>query len=91
KSRHTGSVEVISGAMGNRTSSGMEDAGQRMAQVSGEWQQALGSTLTAGNDASLTAGRDLILQGSQVQAGGSAQLQAAGDVRLLSTSTTNRT
>ncbi|MCR2752491.1 hypothetical protein NSP08_23865, partial [Salmonella enterica] len=43
KSRHTGSVEVISGAMGNRTSSGMEDAGQRMAQVSGEWQQALGS------------------------------------------------
>ncbi|CUI43499.1 hemagglutinin repeat-containing protein [Achromobacter xylosoxidans] len=91
QSRHTASVDVISGAMGNRTRSGMETAGQRMAQVSGEWQQSQGSGLKAGNNVSVTAGRDLVLQGSQVVAGGSAHLQAEGDVRLSAASTTNTT
>ncbi|CAB3888327.1 hemagglutinin repeat-containing protein [Achromobacter ruhlandii] len=91
QSRHMGSVDVISGAMGNRTRSGMEAAGQRMAQVSGEWQLSQGSALNAGNNVSVTAGRDLVLQGSQVAAGGSARLQAGGDVRLSAASATNTT
>jgi filamentous hemagglutinin len=40
KQSYKANVEVISGAMGNRSSAGMEEAGQRMAQVSGEWQLA---------------------------------------------------
>ena len=42
KSSHTADFEVISGSMGNRTRGGTEEAGSRMAHVSGEWQQALG-------------------------------------------------
>ncbi|WP_241069834.1 hemagglutinin repeat-containing protein [Achromobacter insuavis] len=91
QSRHRASVDVIAGALGNRTRSGMETAGKRMAQVSGEWQQAQGSTLNAGSNVSVTAGRDLVVQGSQVAAGGSTHLQAGGDVRLLAAATTNTT
>lgn len=46
KSSHTADFEVISGSMGNRTRGGTEEAGSRMAHVSGEWQQALGVSLT---------------------------------------------
>nr|WP_246593549.1 hemagglutinin repeat-containing protein [Photorhabdus akhurstii] len=91
RSTATADLEVISGAMGNRSSSGMEDPGKRMAQVSGEWQQALGSTLNAGGDLSLAAGQDITLQGSQAKAGGITRLQAGGDVKLLAETTTNRT
>ncbi|MCS3610032.1 hemagglutinin repeat-containing protein, partial [Erwinia rhapontici] len=91
RSSQTASFEVISGAMGNRTRDGMEDAGSRKAQVSGEWQQALGSSLNAGGNLSLNAGQDIILQGSQAKAGGSTQLQAGGDVKLLAETTTNTT
>ncbi|BCQ41948.1 hemagglutinin-like protein [Erwinia rhapontici] len=91
RSSQTASFEVISGAMGNRTRDGMEDAGSRKAQVSGEWQQALGSSLNAGGNLSLNAGQDVILQGSQAKAGGSTQLQAGGDVKLLAETTTNTT
>ncbi|PQQ24549.1 filamentous hemagglutinin [Photorhabdus luminescens] len=91
RSTATADLEVISGAMGNRSSSGMEDPGKRMAQVSGEWQQALGSTLNAGGDLSLAAGQDITLQGSQAKAGGTTRLQAGGDVKLLAETTTNRT
>ncbi|WP_099139523.1 hemagglutinin repeat-containing protein, partial [Xenorhabdus mauleonii] len=91
KSSKTGSFEVISGAMGNRTSDGIEEAGKRMAQVSGEWQQALGSTLNAGGNLNLTAGQDITLKGSQVKAEGSARLQAGGNVNLLAETTTNNT
>ncbi|WP_235201177.1 hemagglutinin repeat-containing protein, partial [Photorhabdus aegyptia] len=91
RSTATADLEVISGAMGNRSSSGMENPGKRMAQVSGEWQQALGSTLNAGGDLSLAAGQDITLQGSQAKAGGTTRLQAGGDVKLLAETTTNRT
>ncbi|CAE1140998.1 hemagglutinin repeat-containing protein [Serratia sp. Tan611] len=91
RSSHTADLQVISGAMGNRTSGGMEEAGSRMAQVSGEWQQALGSTLSAGNNLTLKAGQDITLQGSQAKAGGQLGVQAGGDVKLLAESTTNRT
>ncbi|WP_431022266.1 hemagglutinin repeat-containing protein [Erwinia rhapontici] len=91
RSSHTASLEVISGAMGNRTRAGMEDAGSRKAQVSGEWQQALGSSLNAGGNLSLNAGQDLTLQGSQVKAGGTTQLQAGGEIKLLAETTTNTT
>ncbi|WP_344290281.1 hypothetical protein, partial [Microbacterium arabinogalactanolyticum] len=37
KSSHIADLEVISGAMGNRTRGGTEAAGSRMARVSGEW------------------------------------------------------
>ncbi|WP_262390879.1 hemagglutinin repeat-containing protein [Pantoea alfalfae] len=91
KSSHSGSLEVISGAMGNRTSSGMEEAGRRMAQVSGEWQQAKGSELNAGGNLLLSAGRDLTLTGSQASASGSARVQAGGDIRIGAKTTTNTT
>ncbi len=91
RSSHTASLEVISGAMGNRTRAGMEDAGSRKAKVSGEWQQALGSSLNAGGNLSLNAGQDMTLQGSQVKAGGTTQLQAGGEIKLLAETTTNTT
>lgn len=77
--------------MGNRTRAGMEDAGSRKAKVSGEWQQALGSSLNAGGNLSLNAGQDMTLQGSQVKAGGTTQLQAGGEIKLLAETTTNTT
>lgn len=89
KSSHTADLEVISGSMGNRNSAGMEDAGKRMAQVSGEWQQSLGSTLSAGGDLSLSAGRDVALTGSQAQAGGQLGVQARGDINIKADTTTN--
>ncbi|WP_244637917.1 hemagglutinin repeat-containing protein [Pantoea agglomerans] len=91
KSSHSGSLSVISGAMGNRTSSGIEEAGRRMAQVSGEWQQAKGSELNAGGNLLLSAGRDLTLIGSQSSASGSARVQAGGDIHIGAETTTNTT
>ena len=91
KSSHSGSLNVIAGAMGNRTSRGMEEAGKRMAQVSGEWQQAQGSELSAGGNILLSAGRDLTLTGSQVSASGSARVEAGGDIRIGAETTTNTT
>lgn len=77
--------------MGNRTSSGIEEAGRRMAQVSGEWQQAQGSELNAGGNLLLSAGRDLTLTGSQASASGSARVQAGGDIHIGAETTTNTT
>ncbi|MFZ1874793.1 MAG: hemagglutinin repeat-containing protein, partial [Chania sp.] len=91
RSSTTADVSVISGAMGNRKREGMEEAGERKAQVSGEWQQALGSSLTAGGNLSLKAGQDITLQGSQASAGGKTQVQAGGNVSLLADTTTNST
>ncbi|WP_223822601.1 hemagglutinin repeat-containing protein [Candidatus Pantoea gossypiicola] len=91
KSSHSGSLNVIAGAMGNRTSRGMEEAGKRKAQVSGEWQQAQGSELNAGGNLLLSAGRDLTLTGSQASASGSARVQAGGDIRIGAGTTTNTT
>nr|WP_241197640.1 hemagglutinin repeat-containing protein [Pantoea agglomerans] len=92
KSSHSGSLNVISGAMGNRTSSGIEEAGRRMAQVSGEWQQAQGSELNAGGNLLLSAGRDLTLTGiagrdltvtgSAVAADRDVSLRAGRDVEI---------
>ncbi|WP_432368729.1 hemagglutinin repeat-containing protein [Pantoea allii] len=91
KQSYKANVEVISGAMGNRSSAGMEEAGQRMAQVSGEWQLAQGSELKAGGNLVMKAGNDITLQGSQAQAGGQTALQAGGNIRLLADKTTNST
>ena len=91
KSSYSGSLNVIAGAMGNRTSRGMEEAGKRMAQVSGEWQQAQGSELNAGGNLLLSAGRDLTLTGSQASASGSARIQAGGDIRIGAETTINTT
>ena len=91
RSSSTADVSVISGSLGNRDRAGMEEAGERRAQVSGEWQQALGSSLTAGGNLSLKAGQDITLQGSQASAGGKAQVQAGGNVSLLADTTTNST
>lgn len=91
RSSTTAELNVIAGAMGNRTSAGLEAAGERLAQVSGEWQQVLGSSLNAGGNLSLTAGQDLTLQGSQAAAGGETQLRAGGNVALLADTTTHDT
>jgi len=91
KSSYSGSLNVIAGAMGNRTSRGMEEAGKRMAQVSGEWQQAQGSELSAGGNLLLSAGRDLTLTGSQASASGSARVEAGGDIHIGAETTTNTT
>ncbi|MDE1509061.1 hemagglutinin repeat-containing protein [Serratia nevei] len=91
KSRHTADLEVISGSMGNRTGSGTEAAGERMAHVSGEWQQALGSELNAGGNLTLNAWRDVTFTGSQASAAGSTRVQAGGDINIGAESTTNTT
>jgi len=91
KSSHSGSLSVIAGAMGNRTSRGMEEAGERMAQVSGEWQQAQGSELSAGGNLLLSAGRDLTLIGSQASASASARVEAGADIHIGAETTTNTT
>ncbi|WWH99433.1 hemagglutinin repeat-containing protein [Erwinia aphidicola] len=91
RSSHTADLGVISGSMGNRTRGGTEAAGSRMAQVSGEWQQALGSELNAGGNLTLNAGRDVTLTGSQLQAGGQLGVQAGGNINLLADKTSNST
>ena len=91
RSAVTAALNVIAGAMGNRTSAGTETAGSRQAQVQGEWQQALGSSLTAGGNLSLKAGQDITLQGSEAAAGGKTQVVAGGNVSLLADTTTNDT
>ncbi|HHE7964167.1 TPA: hemagglutinin repeat-containing protein [Serratia marcescens] len=91
KSSHTADLEVISGSMGNRTRGGTEAAGSRMAHVSGEWQQALGSQLNAGGNLSLNAGRDVTFTGSQASVAGSTRVQAGGDINIRAESTTNTT
>lgn len=91
KSSHTADLEVISGSMGNRTGGGTEVAGERMAHISGEWQQALGSELNAGGNLTLNAGHDVTFSGSQASAGGNARVQAGGDINLRADTTTNTT
>ncbi|PXW04733.1 filamentous hemagglutinin [Pantoea ananatis] len=91
KASYKANIDVISGGMGNRSGAGTEEAGQRMAQVSGEWQLAQGSELKAGGNLVMKAGKDITLQGSQAQAGGQTALQAGGNVRLLADKTTNNT
>ncbi|MEX7635106.1 hemagglutinin repeat-containing protein, partial [Serratia marcescens] len=91
KSSHTADLEVISGSMGNRTRGGTEAAGSRMANVSGEWQQALGSQLNAGGNLSLNAGRDVTFTGSQASSAGSTRVQAGGAINIRAESTTNTT
>lgn len=89
KSSHTADLEVISGSLGNRTRGGMEEAGERMAHVSGEWQQAQGSELNAGGNLTLNAGRDVTLVGSQAKASGNTRVQAGGDINIRAETTTN--
>ena len=91
RSAVTANLNMIAGAMGNRTSAGTETAGSRQAQVQGEWQQALGSSLTAGGNLSLKAGQDIMLQGSEAAAGDKTQVVAGGNVSLLADTTTNDT
>ncbi len=91
KSSHIADLEVISGAMGNRTRGGTEAAGSRMARVSGEWQQTQGSELNAGGNLNLSAGRDVTFAGSQAKAGGSTRVQAGGDIAIRAENTTNTT
>ncbi|WP_099784081.1 MULTISPECIES: hemagglutinin repeat-containing protein [unclassified Serratia (in: enterobacteria)] len=91
KSSHTADLEVISGSMGNRTRGGTEAAGERLAHVSGEWQQAQGSELNAGGNLTLNAGRDVTFTGSQASAAGSTRVQAGGDINIRAESTTNTT
>ncbi|HGM6831731.1 TPA: hemagglutinin repeat-containing protein [Serratia marcescens] len=91
KSSHTADLEVISGSMGNRTRGGTEAAGSRMAHVSGEWQQALGSELNSGGNLTLDAGRDVTFTGSQASAAGSTRVQAGGDINIRAETTTNTT
>ncbi|WP_447885274.1 hemagglutinin repeat-containing protein [Serratia fonticola] len=89
KSSHTADLEVISGSLGNRTRGGMEEAGERMAHVSGEWQQAQGSELNAGGNLTLNAGRDVTLTGSQAKAGGQLGVQAGNNINIRAETTTN--
>ncbi|MEL5589670.1 hemagglutinin repeat-containing protein [Serratia ureilytica] len=91
KSSHIADLEVISGAMGNRTRGGTEAAGSRMARVNGEWQQTQGSELNAGGNLNLSAGRDVTFAGSQAKAGGSTRVQAGGDIAIRAENTTNTT
>ena len=91
QSSHSADLQVIAGAMGNRTTNGTQTPGAGMASISGEWQRAQGSELTAGGNLSLSAGQDITLQGSQARAGGTAQVAAGGDITLKAATTTNNT
>lgn len=46
KSSHSGSLSVISGAMGNRTRDGLEEAGKRMAQSAASGSRRRAASLT---------------------------------------------
>ncbi|WP_230492803.1 hemagglutinin repeat-containing protein, partial [Martelella alba] len=105
KSSHTASLDVLAGAMGDRSAGrrtlfaagrsslneGDIHAGGRLATIQGEWQQALGSQLSAGGRLNIKAGQDIKVQGSQAQAGAQLNIQAGGDVKLLTQTTTNTT
>nr|WP_314263751.1 hemagglutinin repeat-containing protein [uncultured Moellerella sp.] len=90
KSTHTGSIDVIAGAMGDRNTEGMDATGS-LAHISGEWQLAQSSELNAGGNLSLNAGQDITVKGSQAQAGGVLDVNAGGDINILSDKTTNKT
>ncbi len=77
--------------IGSLFSVGLDETNGSMAQVSGEWQQALCNSLNAGGNLKLNAGRDITLQGSQANAGGHLGVQAGGDVNLLAQTSTNST
>lgn len=88
KSTHSGEFDVISGAMGNRTSDGMEQAGEhRLAHISGEWQRSQGSELNAVGNLNLTAGKDVTLQGSQVKADQKLTVNAGENLNIIADST----
>ncbi|WP_166267900.1 hemagglutinin repeat-containing protein [Providencia sp. M-27] len=89
KSTHTGSIDVIAGAMGERGNEGMDATGS-LAHISGEWQLAQSSELSAGGNLSLNAGKDVTVKGSQAQAGGTLDVNAGGDINILSDKTTNK-
>ncbi|WP_253718559.1 hemagglutinin repeat-containing protein [Serratia marcescens] len=91
KSSHTADLEFISGSMGNRTRGGTEAAGERLAHVGGEWQQAQGSALNAGGNLTLTAVHDVLLTGSQAKAGGQLGVRAGNDINIQAETTTNTT
>lgn len=88
KSTHTGSINVIAGAMGDRNN--IINTSENFAHVSGEWQLAQSSELSAGGNLSLNAGKDISVKGSQAQAGGSLDVNAGGDINILSDKTTNK-
>ncbi|QUG76200.1 filamentous hemagglutinin N-terminal domain-containing protein [Erwinia sp. E602] len=83
RSSHAGSYEVISGSLGGRAAGDREEAGSRLATVSGEWQQALGSSITSDGRLSINAGNDLTVKGSQLAAGGQLKASAGGNMNLL--------
>ncbi|MEQ4924671.1 hemagglutinin repeat-containing protein, partial [Proteus hauseri] len=92
RSTHSGEISVISGAMGNRTSDGIEPVEEhRLAQISGEWQLAQGSELNAGGDLNLTAGKDITLQGSQAKASEQLTVNAGDSLNIIADSTTTKT
>lgn len=92
RSTHSGDIRVISGAMGNRTSDGLEKAGEhRLAHISGEWQRSQGSELNAGGNLTLNAGQDITLQGSQAKAGGQLAADAGHNLNILADTTTTKT
>ncbi|NBM94270.1 MULTISPECIES: hemagglutinin repeat-containing protein [unclassified Proteus (in: enterobacteria)] len=91
KSTHSGEFDVISGAMGNRTSDGMEQAGEhRLAHISGEWQRSQGSELNAVGNLNLIAGKDVTLQGSQAKAGEQVAVNAGENLNIIADSTTTK-
>ncbi|WP_272927254.1 hemagglutinin repeat-containing protein [Proteus sp. G2670] len=91
KSTHSGEFDVISGAMGNRTSDGMEQAGEhRLAHISGEWQLSQGSELNAVGNLNLIAGKDVTLQGSQAKAGEQVAVNAGENLNIIADSTTTK-
>ncbi|MEQ5126057.1 hemagglutinin repeat-containing protein [Providencia alcalifaciens] len=89
KSTHKGTIDIIAGAMGDR--SNIVNTSGNLAQVSGEWQLAQSSELSAGGNLSLNAGKDITVKGSQAQAGGTLDVNAGGDINILSDKTTNKT
>lgn len=90
KSTHTGSIDVIAGAMGERGNEGMDATGS-IAHINGEWQLAQSSELSAGGNLSLNAGKDITVTGSTIHSEkGEITLNAKQNVTLNTATEENK-
>ncbi|MGL4860482.1 MAG: hemagglutinin repeat-containing protein, partial [Enterobacteriaceae bacterium] len=89
RSQRDDSIEIAAGRMGSRGGNYENIGGSGIAHVSGQWQNALGSTLLSQGNLNLSAGQDVTLKGSSAGAAGVAQVTAGGNINLLADTTTN--
>ncbi|BBF85945.1 putative large exoprotein [Aquitalea magnusonii] len=85
-----GTVQVMSGRMGNRGTHLQEPGGSGVATYTGHWERAQGSDISAGGKLTLSAGQDITVQGSSAKAQGQTLLSAGRDINITTDTTHNR-